>query len=167
MTTITDSHPILRLDRDTVTRTLGRRSIATLATASAAQRPHVAAVLYAAVDTTLYVSTDRGSRKARNIVANPHVAVCVPVRRLPIGPPSSIQFQATADILANDDPEVVRLHGAGQLKAITSHGELDLPDGCVVRITPTGRMNTYGLGMSLRRLLRDPINADGSVDLRT
>jgi hypothetical protein len=165
--TTTDDHRTLTLDRDTVIRALGKRSFATLATVSAAQRPHVAAVLYALVDTTLYVSTERDSRKARNIAANPHVGVCVPVRRLPVGPPASIQFQATADILANDDPEIVRLAGAGRLKAITGHGELELPDGCVLRVTPAGRINTYGLGMSLLALLRDPLNAAGSVDLRS
>ena len=67
---------------------IGRRTVAHLATVSAAGRPHSAAVLYAAVGSTLYVSTDTGSRKARNIGANPFVGVSIPVRRLPFGPPS-------------------------------------------------------------------------------
>lgn len=148
-----------------VTRAIDRRSFCTLATTSAANRPHVAGVVYEAVGTDLYVSTHRSSKKARNISDNPRVAVCIPIRRLPLGPPSSVQFQGTAEILAADDPSIGGLVRAGHLKSITSHGELDLPDGCFLRITPSRKVNTYGLGMSLRQLLRDPLNAAGSVEL--
>ena len=148
-----------------VAQAIDRRSFCTLATASAANHPHVAGVLYEAVGTTLYVSTHRTSKKARNIARNPHVAVCIPIRRLPVGPPSTVQFQGTAEILAADDPRILELVEAGHLKSITAHGELDLPDGCFLRITPAGKVNTYGLGMSLLELRRDPINAGGSVEL--
>lgn len=137
---------------------IAKRSFATLATTSPAQRPHAAGVLYAEVDGVLYVSTLRSSRKARNIAANPHVFVSIPVRRLPVGaPPSTIQFAATADVLAVDDPDVVALARAGKLKAITGHGELELPDGCILRITPGATIHTYGLGMSLLALAKNPL----------
>jgi hypothetical protein len=165
MTTTNDTHPTLKLSEQDVIRALDRRSFCTLASVSAAGRPHVAGVLYAAVGTTLYVSTSLDSRKARNIAANPHVGVCVPIRRLPIGPPSSLQFQATAAVHALDDPEILRLVDAGKLKAITGHGELELPGGCFLRITPGRRINTYGLGMSIRQLLKDPLSAAGTVEL--
>ena len=88
-----------------------------------------------------------------------------PVRRLPVGPPSSVFFQARAAILDNDDPVIVGLLANGQLRSITGHGELDNARGCFLRITPTRGINTYCLGMSLRRLLRDPLNAGGSIEL--
>lgn len=147
--------------RDTVLRQLAKRSFAVLSTTSPAGRPHAAGVLYAGVGTTLWVSTLRGSRKARNVAANPHVAVCVPVRRSPVGPPSTIQFQGRAEVVAVDDERV----RPAELGAITSHGELDLPDGCLLRIEPAGRAHTYGLGMSLLHLARHPLDAAGSVDL--
>lgn len=149
------------------TKAIAARSFCSIATASDAGRPHVANLLYAAVGTTLYGSTLRSSRKARNIAANPRVAVTIPIRRLPVGPPSSVQFQGTAVLLDTGDPEVRELHAAGRLKAITGHGELELPDGCIVRITPGRRMVTYGLGMSLISFIRDPLNAVGSVELPT
>ncbi len=152
-------------DAETVLKAIATRSYATLATVSTAGRPHVAGVLYAAVGRTLYVSTDRSSRKARNIAATPEVAVTIPVRRVPVGPPSAVQFQGTAELLDRDDPEITRLVEQGELKAITSHGELDLPDGCVVRITPGRRLLTYGLGMSLLQLWRNPLDAGGVVEL--
>ncbi|HEX7094900.1 MAG TPA: pyridoxamine 5'-phosphate oxidase family protein [Acidimicrobiales bacterium] len=149
-----------------VVRAIAKRSFCVLATSSATNHPHVAAVLYAPVGTTLYVNTLRTSRKARNVAQNPNVAVCIPIRRLPVGPPSSVLFQATAVILANDDPTIADLVRGGKLKSITSHGELDEPDGCFIRITPTGRAHTYGLGMSLWSLMRNPLDAGGTVELR-
>lgn len=125
-----------------ITRAIARRSFCTLATASSTNRPHVAGVAYEAVDTTLYVNTGRASKKARNIADNPDVGVFIPIRRLPVGPPSSVHFQAVAEILAVDDPHIVRLLEAGRLKSITSHGELDEPEGCFLRITPARRINT-------------------------
>lgn len=158
---------LVEVPTDLVVRVIDRRSFCTLATTSPQGRAHVAGVLYEAVGTDLYVSTMRASRKARNIEANPFVAVCIPVRRLPVGPPSSVQFQGRAELIDLDDPQLHRLADAGQLKGVTSHGELDLPGGCFVRITPNGRAATYGLGLSLRQLLRDPLSAGGSADLTT
>jgi hypothetical protein len=146
-----------------VERAIRRRSFCTLATATPAGRPHAAGVLYAYADGALYVSTMRGSRKARNVAANPAVFVSVLVRRLPVGPPSSLQFAALAEILDNDDADVRRLAAEGRLKAVTGHGELDLDGGCFLRITPGTTIHTYGIGMSLIRLVRDPINLAGTV----
>ena len=155
----------LRPPIELVRRAIGRRSFCTLATTSPKGQSHAAGVLYAAVDDVLYVSTMGSSRKARNIAANPSVGVCITVRRLPVGPPSSVQFQARAEVLELDDPELLALVEQGRLKSVTSHGELELPGGCFVRITPTGRLHTYGLGLSLWRLIREPLAAAGVVDL--
>jgi general stress protein 26 len=151
---------------DQVAKAVAKRSFCMLATASPSGRPHVAGVLYQAIGTTLYVNMSRDSWKARNVADNPHVAVSIPIRRLPVGgPPSTVQFQGRADILALDDPDIVRMVEASQLKNISSHGELDHPDGCFLRITPLRRITTYGLGMSLLKLVRDPLHAGGTVEL--
>jgi hypothetical protein len=155
----------MELTPDFVTRTIARRSFCTLATSSAARHPHVAGILYEAVGTDLWFSTDRSSRKGRNLAANPKVGICIPVRRLPVGPPSSIQFQGRAQLVGPDDPGLRSLIGAGHLGSISGHGELERPDGCFVRVTPVGPVHTYGLGMSLVRLLRNPLDAAGRVDL--
>jgi hypothetical protein len=153
-------------DLDQVVKAIAKRSFCMLATVSPKGRPHVAGVLYQAIGTTLYVNMSRDGRKARNIASNPYVAASIPIRRVPVGgPPSTVQFQGRAEILGFDDPDVVRMVGAGELKNVTSHGELDHPDGCFVRITPLHRMTTYGLGMSLLRLIRDPLHAGGTVEL--
>jgi hypothetical protein len=162
-TTITES--IARPTPELVLEALQRRSVAMLSTVSAAGRPHAAAVLYGAVGHQLFISTHRTSRKGRNVAEHPWAAVVVPVRRLPVGPPASIQFQARAEVLELDDPELRRLAEAGRLKAVTSHGELDLAGGCFLRLTPVGRLHTYGLGLSLRQFLRNPLAAGGSVEL--
>ena len=151
--------------RKIVRRAIARRSFCTLATASAANRPHVVGVLYAAVGDELFVSTLETSVKVRNVRENERVAVCIPVRRYPVGPPFSVQFQGRAKVRPVEDPDIARLLDAGSLKRITSHGELDDPAACFLRVTPRGRVATYGLGVPLRTLLRDPIHASRSVEM--
>jgi general stress protein 26 len=146
-----------------VTKAIAKNSFATLATASAVNRPHVAGVIYAEADGDLYVSTMESSIKARNIAANPLVAVTVPVRRLPFFPPATIQFQGSAEIIPSHDPRIAALIERGKLKKVTSHGEVDLPGGCFLKITPARRIVTYGLGMSLLSLIRNPLAAGRTV----
>jgi Pyridoxamine 5'-phosphate oxidase len=159
--TETTVRPALQLQASWVWGKIAKRSFCTLATNSADGLPHVAGVLYVPVNGVLYVNTLRTSRKARNVSRNPHAFVCVPVRRLPVGPPSTIQFAATVHVLDIDDPDIVRLVQTGALKSITDHGELDLPASCFLEITPATRMHTYGLGMPMRQLIRNPLEAAG------
>lgn len=152
--------------RRTVRRALARRSFCTLATVSPAGFPHVVGIMYQHVDGALYMSTSDGSRKVRNIRANPRVAVCVPVRRWPAGPPFSVQFQATAEVLDRTDPAIVPLLEARRLRRITAFGVMDDPRTLFVKVTPNDTAFTYGLGVSLWSLMRDPVNADREVRLR-
>jgi len=151
--------------RKVVRRAIERHSFCMLATASAANRPLAVGILYAYVDGALYFATSAPSAKVRNVRENPRVAVCIPVRRYPVGPPFAVQFQGTATVLERDDPDVVGLIESGRLKAITSHGELDDPELCFLRVTPGRRIATFGLGVPLRTLLRDPIAASRSVEM--
>src|ERR687893_477122 len=144
--TTSASPTVFHPDPAKVRRAIERRSVATMATVSAAGRPHAATVLYDCVDDALFVSTQRTSRKARNVADNGSSAVTIAVRRLPVGPPASIQFRSSAAVLANDAPEIVRLAEAGGLRTITAHGELDLDGGCFLRIELPDRAVTYALG---------------------
>jgi hypothetical protein len=145
-------------------RAIGKRSFAALATTSSIGQPHVAGVLYELVGGDLWLNTMANSRKAQNMAGNDRVGVTIVVRRIPFGPPSTIQFQARATVFEPSSTEVSDLVAAGSLKAITGHGELELPGSCFVRITPNRRLHTYGLGLSLIKLIRDPLNASGSID---
>jgi hypothetical protein len=165
MQTPTIPQPTHRPDPALVRRAVAKRSYATLATTSPAGRPHAAGISYQLAGSALYVSTMRDSRKARNIAANPHVGLVIPVRRLPIGLPSAVQFQTTARILDLDDPELVDLVNGGSLPKVSSHGELDLPGGCFLRIALSPRLITYGLGMPIRKLIADPLDGGGLVEL--
>lgn len=153
------------LDPAKVHRAIEKRTFATLATTSSIGQPHVAGVLYELAGADLWLNTMANSRKARNIEANDRVAVTIVVRRIPFGPPSTIQFQGRATMFDPTAAEVTDLVAAGGLKGITSHGELELPGSCFIRITPSQRLHTYGLGLSLIKLIRDPLNASGSIDV--
>ncbi len=111
--------------RPTVSRAaIRRKSFGVLSTVSASGWPHAAGVLYDAVagedGIQLYVNTFRSSRKARNVAADGHVAFVIPVRRLPIGPPFSIQFQATARIVEMNDPTITDLVATRCAEALRS-----------------------------------------------
>jgi hypothetical protein len=143
----------------TVRKAVAGRSYGALATTSADGRSHVAGILYAIADGALWISTHRDSRKARNVAENPSVALTVAVRRLPVGPPASVSLQGRATVVELDDPEVVALAAAGALGKITSHGELELDGGCFIKVALPRRVPAYGLGMSLRALVRNPLDA--------
>jgi hypothetical protein len=85
--------------------------------------------------------------------------VCISFRRLPVGSPYPIHFQAMADAIAINDPDVIELLAAGKLKDITGHGELNMPDGCFVGICPTGTVHSFGPGAKVLDLIRDPLNS--------
>jgi hypothetical protein len=170
MTTDTVTAPstptIVHPDPTAVRRAIARRGVGTLATVSERGYPHAATVLYELVDDVLLVSTHRESRKARNVAATGRAAITIAVRRLPVGPPASIQLQTSATVLPNDHPEIRRLAEAGRLRRITAHGELDLDGGCFLRLPLPSRVLTYAIGMSLWRVLRHPLDLAGEVDLR-
>jgi nitroimidazol reductase NimA-like FMN-containing flavoprotein (pyridoxamine 5'-phosphate oxidase superfamily) len=151
--------------RKLVRRAISRHSFCTLATSSSANRPLVVGVLYSYVDGTLYFVTSTASPRVRNVRANPRVAVCIPVRRYPVGPPFTVQFQGTAEILERDDPSIASLISSGRLKTITSHGELDDPENIFLRVTPGRRIASYGIGVPLLSLLRDATSGSRSVEM--
>ncbi len=142
-----------------IDRAIASRSFAVLSTCSDADFPHAAGVLYDPVDITLYVHTMRSSRKARNVLSNHRCGVVIPVRRLPVGPPFTVQYQAKARVLAMDHPEILALLADGRLKGISGHGALQEPDGCFLRIDPRGSIHTYGIGVSVMGVARDPLHA--------
>lgn len=135
----------------------------TLATSSAENRPHVVGVVYVAVDGILYINTTDTGTKARNIRENRRVAVCIPVQQHPEAPPFCVQFQGTAEICSLQDARIVELMARGRLESIAGHGVLDLPGSCFLRVTPGSRIATYGIGVSLEEVMRDPVHASRSV----
>lgn len=160
------AQPAHGIDRDVrherlVRRAIAKKSFAVLASTSAAGRSHSTGVIYAEAEGDLWIHTMQASRKARNVESNRHVGICIVYRRLPVGPPYTIHFQATAQLVPLDDPEVARLTGSGHLKKITGHGELEMDGACFVRIRPRPTVHSFGTGVRTLDLIRDPINNGG------
>jgi hypothetical protein len=151
--------------RAIVQRTMARQSFCTLATSSAELRPHVVGMRYVLEDGALYVTMFDESIKSRNIRQNPHVAVCIPARKIPLFPPFAVQFQGKAELLPRTDPRVVELFNAGRLKRIISKHDFENPHTIFARITPSRRISTFGLGVPLMHIIKDPPSAIRSVEL--
>ncbi len=139
-------------------RIINKRSFATLATTSSAGWSHAAGVVYQAVDGELWIHTTRSSRKARNIAATGKVGIGIAFRRLPVGPPFTIHYQAAAELVAMDAPAAVRLLDANALKRVAGHGALDMADGCFIRVAKPKTLHSYGPGARIIDLIRDPLN---------
>jgi len=152
---------------EAVKREIVRRSFCTLATADADGAPHAVGINYAFVDGHFYLATGRLTKKVRNIRQNPRVAVYIAVRKYPMGPPWSIQFQGMATVLPHDDPEIAGLHKAGKLKNITRFGVMEKVGaaGCFLKIKPARKIHTYGLGIPLLTVIRDTSKGDRTVEL--
>ena len=96
---------------DLVEREIRKRRFGVLSTVSQDGRSHSVGVLYG-ISTrdqpfVLYVTTDRRSKKARNITRNENVSFAIPLQRriLRFLPPNCVQFQAIAELIASDDED--------------------------------------------------------------
>jgi nitroimidazol reductase NimA-like FMN-containing flavoprotein (pyridoxamine 5'-phosphate oxidase superfamily) len=163
--TVERQRPATRTTPEKLRRTIAKRHFCTLATASASGAPHIVGVTYQYLDGYLYFATGADTKKVRNIRANPRVAVHIPVRQYPGGPPWSIQFQGAATVLDRDSEEISRLLEAGKLKKITRFGVLKEPDLCFLKIEPARKVHTYGLGLSLLEVMRDLAHSDRTIVL--
>jgi nitroimidazol reductase NimA-like FMN-containing flavoprotein (pyridoxamine 5'-phosphate oxidase superfamily) len=158
--------PAFDLDRQRrlANRAIAKHSFCTLATTSSALRPHVVGMRYVEIDGALYVTMFDESIKARNIRENNRVAVCIPARKLPMFPPFAVQFQGTAEILSGTDPRIVQLFESGRFKAIISTKDFEDPHTCFARIVPARRISTFGIGVPLLQIVREPTSAIRSFE---
>lgn len=148
-----------------IQKAMAKQSFCVLATSSAQNRPHAVGLLYAAVGLDVYILVGENTIKVRNIRANPSVAVSIPVRKYPVGPPMAVQFQGTAEVLPPEDPHIKELLAARRLKRIVGLGAADHPGNCFVKISPRRRISSYGLGISLIKLIRDVTQGHRTVQL--
>ena len=151
------------LTYDDIVRQLRRRTYAVLSTVDEHGFPHAAGVDYGVslFGDAIYVMTRRHLKKARNIAANPHVALTIPLMRriLWFLPPPSIQFQATAEILDRTDEggvETFRTFFLGRqiLKMYDDFVRRGETRVCFLRITPSTEISTYMVGQSIWRTIR-------------
>ncbi len=154
----TSAFDIVR-QRELTRRAIASQSFCTLASVSAAQQPHVAGVRYVQIGSALYLTMFDDSVKARNLGENPRVAICIPVRTYPLVPPYTIQFQGVAELLPRTDPRTAELFDQGRLKTIVSSKDYANPRTMFARIVPGRRVSTYGIGVSLLQIAREPTSA--------
>ena len=91
-----------------VDRMLRSQTFGTLSTVDSRNRSHSVGLIYAVSEPRnpprIYAMTQMKTRKVRNIKANPNGSFVVQCPRiLSMIPPSAIQFQGTAEVLAVDN----------------------------------------------------------------
>lgn len=149
-----------RLRSEQVWKAIAKPSFAYLSCVTPSGEPRSSGVCYKVIEGRLCVAVAPNSWKARYIAANGRVAVTVPVRRggllslvAPI-PPATVSFHGEA---------IVHPTGSAQARTrLKEMGSLVPPErrasGSIVEVLPEGQFLTYGLGVSLRKML-DPTGA--------
>jgi hypothetical protein len=143
---------------------LERASFAVLSHVNAAGEPRSSGVVYAVDQRRLSVVVAPNSWKARQIADGGQVPLTVPVRRgglpslfLPM-PPATISFHARAT-----ERQAAALDWASlakQLKVLIP--ESRKAPATVLELVPEGRIVTYVIGVSLKRM-RDPVASRAPV----
>jgi Pyridoxamine 5'-phosphate oxidase len=145
-----------RLTSERVWRAVTRSSFAILSHVTPAGEPRSSGVVYKAAGHRLVVAVAPGGWKAQHVAADGHVAVTVPVRRggilalvAPI-PPATISFHGTAVVHPAGSPRArLLLDELGSLVPAERRAS-----ACIIEITPVGAFRTFGIGVSLRTMLK-------------
>ena len=149
-----------------LTRLIAKRDFCVLAT-QGPHGPHVAGVSYFARGLDLYIATSSKTAKVRNLRRDPHVAVhiAVPWPLIP-APPRSIQFRGIARLLPIDDPDAnAALTKASfvmrrAMRRLIENVDQDVwGENLWVHVRPTGRIETFMVGVPATTVLRDESEA--------
>ncbi len=138
-----------------------RKNYGVLSTITGNGRPHSAGVLYGVSARTrpfaLYIVTDRRSKKARDIMRNPSISFAIPIPRRPsFLPPNSVQFQGAAEVLPLSDEAAREAFNASRVLRRVLRMQLAQKEdvSTFLRVQPDPVVFTYGLGMSILRLMK-------------
>lgn len=147
---------------DYVEGQLRKKHFGIIGTVTPEGRSHTTAIVYGVsapeVPLALYVLTEAGYKKTRNIRANPNVSFVItfPHHVLRFVPASCIQFQGRAEVLPVDDPDARAAFQRNQVLRMTLEQGASEPERAVfLKITPDAKIFGYGLGMSLLELRRN------------
>ena len=164
----------LKVSFEEVERTLRGHTFGTLSTIDRKNRSHSVGLIYAVSNLghplRIYAMTQMKTRKISNIKANPNISFVVPCPRkiLSMVPPSVIQFQGTAEVIAIDDQAAARAFKRSYLlrMMLDKASEVETEtfgEPCYIVIKPDPVIYTYGLGLSIWQLYRHIENAGSRV----
>ncbi|MFQ5762044.1 MAG: pyridoxamine 5'-phosphate oxidase family protein [Candidatus Bathyarchaeia archaeon] len=119
------------------TETLQSHWLSRLATVSSQGKPHLVPVAYAFDGSYFYASSDRGSRKLKNVAVNPNVCLLIDEHQ---NPRWGIMVEGQADLLSSG-PDYIR---AGKLLGHELVGEHYMHAGhpqIIIRIKPERKVS--------------------------
>lgn len=158
---------------DLVERAIRGRNFGVLSTVSRDGKPHSVGVLYGVSSPSkplaLYLTTNRESKKARNIARNPNVSFTIPVPRrfLRFMPPNCMQFQGTAEIIPFEDEAARDAFNESLImrQTLKLEGRHVQRRAVFIRIQPSAIIFTYGLGVSILGLVRNISGASARTEI--
>jgi hypothetical protein len=144
---------------------LRKQTFAILCTADENGKPHAVGMLYGVsppkTKLSIYMMTQKGSKKTRNIEQNPNVAVIIPFPHhiIRFAPSNVIQFQGKAGLIPLNDFKAQRVFKSnnilkGNLNQVKHYKNPD-EELIFIKITPNIKINCYGLGISLLKINKE------------
>jgi PPOX class probable F420-dependent enzyme len=123
---------------------LQQANVAVLATVDAQGRPHAAPVWYFYEDGVFTISTDRNSRKHKNIVANANIALTIDKRDLPY---FAVMVRGRAELGPMFSPEerlrlAIRYLGEERGRRYVEHTKSE--DSITIRLRPAKVIEYHG-----------------------
>ncbi len=115
----------------------------------------------------LYLLTDRGFLKVRNILRNPEVSFLVPYPHhfLRFVPASCISFPGTAEIVPEDDPEAQEAFQSSRMLRMNLKETSSMENAVFIKISPKRSIHCYGVGFGLMEIARDVSAVGYSVEV--
>ncbi len=145
------------LTSDQVWGEIEKRIFAVLGTVNRKGQPRTVGIVYAVRDRNLFIGTSPSSVKAKNIQENSHVSMTVTIdKRIPFFgwvkiPPATVTFSGEASL---HSPDTIDTEIQKKLLGSLKLSEEARANAVYIQVKPVEHFFTYGLGVSLRTMLR-------------
>lgn len=127
------------MSRDEIEAFLAEPRVAVIATVDGRGRPHTAPVWFAWENGAAYLFTGRGTRKWRNLEANPHASLCVDDRSAPYRSvilEGRVEEASPADLYRYVERMALAYYGAEQGAAFAQGYRGEKPGVVLFRLVP-------------------------------
>lgn len=162
-------------DYDFVLKNIKSKTYAVLSTISPKFYSHSSGILYGVSSSDkgffFYILSDKRYVKVRNISINSKISIAIPFPRLiRFIPPNTITFQGNAEILPFSTIEAVEVFKQNRIlrRTLNNIPKLDKKEHqnhVFLKIKPHKKINCFGVGISLLKLMKDETIGAYSVNI--
>ncbi len=154
-----------------VEKQLRKKSFGVISVIDTKEKPHSTGVIYAIPPRpqrfSFYILTGADYKKTEYIRQNPNVSFIVtfPHYWLRFVPANVVHFQGTAEILPFSDAVAKEAFQQSRITRMNLNSDYEEDEMVFIRITPSRKLNVYGLGISIMEMRSNHTNAGYRVEV--